>query len=740
MENRSGSVFGVLLCRLLPVVLLLGGSLAACTRGPAATGPYPRFAEFEGRPVGEIRFAGDLVLPRDSLEAITVVHPPRCGIEFIPRWLCLPGLERYELDLEELAGDVIRIQLYYRDHGFYGTRVVPSVDPLGDEQVAVRFAIDPGDRVILTELGVEGTEEILPEEQLVGELPLEVGTPFQRSAFLAAADTLRSLLYRRGYAYADVLRNYSIDTIADIAQAQFVAIPGPRVTVDTILILGADRLERSTIRKQMAVREGEILNLGELSESQRNLYQLNIVNFAAVELAPDSLEVDPDSARATVVVRVVEAAKYLADATLLGYGTIDCLRTGGRLVDRNFLGGGRSMELSASASRIGVGAPLDWGLEGGLCTNLEDDPFSEKVTYRLAADFQQPRLLGTRTQFSANLYAERQAELTAFLREAVGGQLSLSRRLSPRLLLSTILQVERGATEASPAIFCVLFTACIEEDRRTLQDSRWSNTLGLSASWDQTRQAIGGVDGYSLRGGLAWSSPVLLSDDKYLSLFGEGTRYWTLRPGWILAGRLQAGEFLIGSLGFEEGFIPPERRFYGGGPNSVRGFAPNALGPQAYVADDIVTDTLEDGTLDADTVGIDRYPLGGTRIALASAELRFPSPYFSEFLRLAAFVDAGQVWAPGLDVAEAPIRVAAPALYVTPGVGVRITTPIGPIRVDVGYNPYDVQAGPLFLAERDPEGGLTGELILLDERFPDEPEPRSIWDRLQFHIAVGQAF
>src|SRR5690606_17798219 len=118
----------------------------------------------------------------------------------------------------------------------------------------------------------------------------------------------------------------------------------------------------------------------DLTESQRSLYQLGIVNYAAVEIAPDSLQLDPDSTTATVAVRIVEAPKYLTEAAV-GWGQVDCLRTGVRARDRNFFGGGRTMELTAAAAKIGVGAPLDFGLQGSFfCRELENDLFSDEVT------------------------------------------------------------------------------------------------------------------------------------------------------------------------------------------------------------------------------------------------------------------------------------------------------------------------------------------------------------------------
>lgn len=715
--------------------------LPACAQNRAASGPFPSFAEYEGRNVGQVEFVGDLVLPRDSLAAITEAHAPRCTLSFLPRKLCpgFVGMRRYRLDLRELYGDVIRLHLYYRDHGYYGSRVAPAVEPMeSGSDVALRFSIAPGDQVILTDLSVDGTEGILPADEVAGMLPLTEGGPFGRTGFLAAADSLQAILYQRGYAYAQVLRNYSIDTIADIAEVNFQAVPGPVVRVDSLLILGADQLGGSTIRKQVGLREGAVLQRQQLLESQRSLYQLNIVNYAAVEIAPDSMQVDSDSTTASVAIRIVESPKYQMDA-LLGFGTVDCLRTGVRGVDRNFLGGGRTLELSASAAKIGVGAPLDFGLQNSLlCRELDRDPFSDEITYRLGVDFLQPRLLGTRTRLSTSLHAERQSELMLYLRESVGGQVNVSRELGRGLLVGTGIQVERGATAASPAIFCVLFAACTETEQRPLRNSRWTNAATLSATYDRTTSVGQGTRGYQLRTNAVWASPALLSDDRYLSLLGEATGYVSLRPGWTLGARIQAGSFVEGSSAVREGHLPPERRFYAGGPNSVRGFPVNGLGAQTYVMrEDDYNSIVVDGGRPLSDVPIQTFPLGGTQVVVGSIELRSPSPILRQYTRFATFVDVGQVWAAGVDESTGPVSLAGGNLVVTPGFGLRIATPVGPVRVDLGYSAYDLREGPLYLAVEDSQDRLS-DLVLWRDRY--QPRHSGFLDRFQLQIAVGQAF
>ena len=713
--TASRRIVGIFFC-------FVTSMLAGCATRPAANaGPLPRFAEYAGREVGRVELGGEIVLPRDSLEAVLVTKPSRCRLlGFLPFCIGRLGRETYQLNLNELAEDVTRIRLYHRDYGFYGTRVTLNVDPMPRERVSVRFLIEPGSRVTLDLLSVEGTEGIVPQEEIRRRLPLQEGGPFRRIGFLASSDSIRVELLRRGYAYAQVLRNYSLDTIANVATAEYVAVPGPLVRIDSILFYGGERLGERHARRQISIREGDILRTTELNRSQRNLFELGLVNFASVGIAGDTLQLDPDSASATVLVHIVEAPRYLVD-TSAGFGTVDCVRGRASWTDRNFFGGARRFEVSGTVSKIGARAPLDLNLEQGfLCGGARRDTLSNIVDYRLAADFQQPRLFGSRNLFSTRVFAEQVSEMDAYMRRGEGGQFALTREVAPQTLMTATANVENGLTLADPVVFCTGFETCDPEAIEILQERRWSNSIGLTAIQDRSVGDPNPTGGHQVRGALDWASPLFLSDDQYLRFLADGAAYRLLRPGFVLAGRLLVGGFLQGAIGGDD-FIPPDRRFYAGGPNSVRGFRRNELGPRVYVQET----TFEEGE-----VGLREPPIGaatgGTQMLVASVELRMPSPILRQNVRFATFVDAGQVWARGSDLEVSGLKI-------TPGAGVRVATPVGPIRVDAAYNPYVPLPGRLYLADR-----TTGELILFRESY--EPPAPSFWNRIRLHIAVGQAF
>lgn len=708
-------------CGAVPLFAVLA-ALGGCAARGGAADQFPELVEFENRRISDVDFINNEPFREDSLLSITVTRESRCSLLGLP--ICVPftsiGRETHRLSVGTIAADVRRLELFYRGQGFFGTAVSPDVEEDGDD-VRVIFAINRGDAVLLDTIGITGTEPAFAPDSILPHLPLAPGDTFRLPEFAAAADTVLFALQERGHAWAQVLRNYGVDTVTNRASAFIEAVPGPRAIVDSVIVLGADNLGRRATLQQLTLRKGEVLRRRSLVESQRNLYGLELVQFAGVSIAPDTLQLTPfDSTSATIVVRIAEAPVHQVDASV-GYGTVECGRAEVRWVNRSFLGGARRLALTGSVSKLGVGVDR---VNESVCGAFErgDTLIARGLDYRFAATLTQPYFLSPNNRITATLYADRISEPRVFQREAEGGQVAFTRRLGDRTFFSPDLEIVRTRTLASPALYCVAFQVCLPATIDSLAQSQWRNTFGTTFTHDRTDNALDPTRGFRLNATTTWASRALGSDIEYLRFTADGTIVRRLRPGWVGAVIVRLGSFFSTvSLDPSRSFLPPEERFYAGGQNTVRGFSRNALGPGVYV------------TSRADSLGepipeeVEFVPVGGTALTVASAEVRFPSPFLPRILRLAAFVDAGNVGYGNIwDLTRQGWRV-------TPGMGLRLNTPVGPVRLDLGFNPHGPETAPLFYADAE-----TGALIQLQSAFT--PEQPTFLDRLRLHIAVGQPF
>lgn len=712
--QRTG--YYALLCMGL---LLLG--IAACGARSDDLRLEPALAPFVGAEVAQVRFAGGEPFSADTLLQLIQTVPASCN--FLGLSICIPFLEREprgsRLDLDLLQRDVAQLQLFYRQSGYFTARVIPVVRPAADSgEVVVTFVISPGDPVILESLTIEGTEGIL-RPGIYDRIPSRVDSIFDLGDFTASADTIQRELLELGRAYAVVLRNYSADTITRTARASLIAVPGPVVRVDSIIVEGAPNLGRAAVLRQITIRKGELLLHERLQESQRNLYALDIVQFATVTVAPDSLQATPgDSAGTTVLVQITEAPVHLVEAGA-GFGTVDCFRTSAAWTSRSLGGGARRLTLTGAVSKIGLGDPLDFGLGESICRAFAQDTFENTLDYRFTGELVQPWFISPRNRLTLTAYAERVSEPQVYQIEAQGGRFSVLRRLSRFDLLTLLINVEHSRTTASDALFCATFFVCLPADIDSLSQFRWVNTLGANWARDRSNSVLDPTEGYVLRAGLGWATSAVGSQVTFLRGVAEGAAYEPFGSGSVLALHLRLGSFFgTASLAPGSEFIPPEERFFAGGATTVRGYNRNELGPGVYIAS---------GPAFTDTTTITFSPTGGTRLLVANAEVRFPAPIARDILRVVLFLDAGTV------TTEAPVGGSFNKVRFTPGFGVRLHTPVGPIRADVGYNPYLPLTAPLFLPDT-----VTGGLIRVMDRFT--PPPPSFLRRFRLHLAVGQPF
>ncbi|HEU0052379.1 MAG TPA: BamA/TamA family outer membrane protein, partial [Longimicrobium sp.] len=184
-------------------------------------------------------------------------------------------------------------------------------------------------------------------------------------------------------------------------------------------------------------------------------------------------------------------------------------------------------------------------------------------------------------------------------------------------------------------------------------------------------------------------------------------------------------------------------RLFGGGPGGVRGAPTNLLGPRILVVRDDETEALgcevaagacEGVAIDPDAVFV-RSP-GGEALVEGGVEARL---WVTSGILLAAFVDAGALWTGAGD--DAIPGVARSESLVTPGVGIGVNTPAGPIRVDVAYDPSGARRYPLLARD---EGGASytrlGEVIYDPYGFGDPSGAERFFRRLQLQLSMGWGF
>ncbi len=676
--------------------------------------------------IRRLSFDGNSALPDEVLaSAISTSRSTWFARSFLVRWLGL-GEKRY-FDDQEFRRDVVRLEVLYRRSGYPNVEIDTTVrrTPNG---MFINVAIEEGEPIRVRALDILGTDSLPAWLQRVvrRDLPLRQGDAFNRYLMQASADSIDRRLKDRGYPDAVVFTAFESDRDELRAEVQLESVPGRRAVIGDVRVVGAQRVSPSLVRNLLVARGGRRYSQDELLQSQRNLYRSDLFRFATVNI--DSAAYQPGEDSVPLVVQVNEAKPRRIRGGL-GYGTEDCFRGSLGWTSRNFLGGnGRILELDSRVSKVGVGEPLDWGMAENICgTSRGDSVGSARLNYSLGASLRRPAFLSSNNILSVSVYNERRSEFKVYLRRETGTTVTLSRE-SPRrrFPLSLSYNLSYGRTEATDASFCATFNACTPDVVELLRQNRVLATVTGTATiprvnnpLDPSRGSLKSLE-VTVSSRLIGSAPF----QQFTRIVGNSAWYRPLSRSVVFSWRVRGGIIFSPTVDVATqrgSFIQPEERFYAGGPNDVRGFERNELGPVVYVVPSDAVNPVT-GAIDPDEVTV--AASGGNTLAIANVELRVPSPVLGSRFRLAAYVDAGGVWQRGLETSDAVIRV-------TPGVGLRVNTPLGPARLDIAYNPYKLQSGPLFQVGAD--GTLTPvpgrESFVLDRD-----------QRVTYHFAVGQPF
>ena len=725
-------------------------------------------AQSEREDVSSVEFAGNAAFSDAELGSAVFTESSQCPLILAVTTCALGidwGRDRAYYSPRVVEEDVERLKLLYRGHGFRSVEVQAAAEPQSDGSVAVEFRIDEGEPFRIGSINFDG-DSLPPELGADANLAVRPGDPLSFLLLNETTDTLTRRLRNAGYASAVVLRRYLLPAGSDTATVTYEVELGPVSRFGPVEVAGNRLLDDQAILGRLPFREGELYRENLIQEGLRSLHELDVVARAAVDL--DSTRVRSDS---IVPMRVsVEEGDLRRVRAGAGFNNAECLNVEGRWASRSFFGGGRVLQTQALVSNL----LADRLQATRLCAEAGTGRFG-RVNWLLRADFAQPSFLSPRMSLAAGFFAERRSRKNLFVRDAVGLDMGLVRRVGRNSVFNIRLRPEINRLDAAEVILCAAFLACSPTDVEALSSNNLLSPAAISFNQDETDDLFNPKGGFRTAFDLEFAGRLTGSDYAYLRAFADGSIYSRIDRRTVLAFRIRAGRIrsggFLGSLSFggaRSEVVPSQKRFYGGGATSVRGFAQSTLGPRSLSVSveellrrrdgeptclpAAVLELTCDGSKLANADVYQVRPVGGLAIFEASAELRFGA---GGPLSGAAFLDLGQVW---------PRRMTLADLEFAPGVGIRYNTLFGPVRLDVAYSfrskeplqvvtsqirPYDPsvdsEADRIDISEANRPAEyidwvVTQNLAALSPRVLFGDDAGFSLRRFQVHFSIGQAF
>jgi outer membrane protein assembly complex protein YaeT len=584
-----------------------------------------------------------------------------------------------------LDRDVQSIQELYRSNGFRDVKVAPRVirgDRGKSQDVAVVLKIEEGRQILVGDLELSGVDLKLVDE-VTTLITSRSGQPYSTSNIALDRDAILGYYFNNGYPEAifDTQIKPGVDDTH--VNLKYVVDEGRRVFARALLVNGLQATRPSLVSRRLTIQPGDPLSQSAIVETQRRLYDLGI--FSTVEVAvqnPEGIERSK-----YVVLQAEEARRYTLN---LGFGAEI-----GRI-------GGSQTSFDAPAGSPGVSPRALIGISRlnmfGLGHTASVTGRVSTVQQRVLASYLAPQFQGhDNLSLSISQLFDRSSDIRTFTSQRFEASVQLTQKLSRASLLEYRVAIRQVSIDPS--------TLKISPDLIPVY-SVPVRTAIVSATWIQDRRddPLESTRGVFNTVDLGVAPPVFTSGTYYTRLVLKNSTYHQVARDVILARTTSFGWL----HNFSSNPVPLPELFFAGGNTTNRGFPENQSGPR-----DPITG----------------FPLGGEAFLFFGTELRFP--VVGKTLGGVLFHDMGNSFASLSDLSfryRQRDRQDFNYMVHSFGIGLRYRTPIGPVRVDLGYAPNSTRFTGYTGTQEELINGATQLTV------PQRVNP------FQFFFSLGQTF
>ncbi|HKN62325.1 MAG TPA: POTRA domain-containing protein [Candidatus Acidoferrales bacterium] len=592
-----------------------------------------------------------------------------------------------------LRADIDSIRALYISNGFRDVQVNTQTDDnyRGKKgNLFITFNTVEGAQTRVASLEIEGNKAIATDA-LLAVVGSTRGQPYSTEDVASDRNNILALYYDDGFPKARFQEEVSPDAASGsaptgAAQSDRVRIvyhisEGARVEVAKVLLTGYQYTRPGIIARQVQVKPEGPLREGDVVDTQRRLYNLGV--FTRVQIAPQNPDgTDPNK---VVVVDAQEGHRYT-----IGYGFgFEVQRIGASCNTSS-----TTTTCDPNATEIGSSPRVIFEIARsnmfGRAQTLSFRARASTLEYRAALGYTANNFL-TNSNLSLQLtgFAEKTQDVTTFTSTRYEGALQLAQKVSPwSALLYRYFYRHVSAANLKVEL----------EEVPLLSQPTLVSGFGITYARDRRDNAGDPTRGTFNTADVSVAATSLASSASFFRGFYQNSSYTTFGRAFVFARSLRFGveepfgNTIEGNGPFnpaqctttqvapDQEVIPLPERFFAGGGTSLRGFGLNEAGPR-----DPCTG----------------FPVGGLALLVFNQELRFPMklPFIGNRLGGTIFYDGGNVYTdlnhinfhwspPSVTIPQGSSSFLATELNYfshTVGFGFRYPTPVGPVRIDLGY-------------------------------------------------------
>jgi outer membrane protein insertion porin family len=536
---------------------------------------------------------------------------------------------------EQFDEDLERVKAFYQKNGYLDVKVEYRLDTDAQGYIYLRLLIDEGKQYTVGRIAIRGNDKFSTEE-VAGSLKtcLE-GLVFTYDALKEDVSNIQGYYFGKGYIFVQLKETTSLDSVSGKVEITYDIVENDIAFVDRIDIRGNIKTQDKVVRRELRIKPGERFDGDKLKRSKERLYNLGFFEEVNYDTEPGS-----EANQRNLVVDVKEA-KTGSFSFGGGYSSIDQLIGFVEIEQKNF-------DWRNLKTFTGAGQDLKLRAEMG------------SVRQNLELSFTEPWIFDHPVSFGFDVYKRTHDKEEnvgyGYVEERLGGDLRLGKEFSEF--------IKGGMTYRLEEVKISDVDATAQADLKSEEGKNHISSMEFVLTRDTTDNVFNPTRGLVLSGSYEVAGGPFGGDKDFNKIFTLASQYFPLFGKSVLQLQARAG---VAQPFNGQQKVPIYERFYAGGANTIRGYEERSVGP----IDPVTTD-----------------PIGGESIFVANAEITVP---LVDFIKGAVFIDTGNVWSRLEDFGDGGFKTGI-------GLGVRVKTPIGPLKLDYGI-PLERQPG-----KKDREG------------------------------------
>ncbi|MBU4444762.1 MAG: outer membrane protein assembly factor BamA [Candidatus Marinimicrobia bacterium] len=528
-----------------------------------------------------------------------------------PSTLIAPVYYNNELFQSDLAG----IPLFYQQNGYLEARFTDynvNIDSI-KKSVKINFIIDEGELTRIEGISILNNA-VISDQDIQKIISVKEGNAFKSREIENSTLAILRKYAEIGYLDTDINPNIRINSQSHTALIDFIIDEKTQYHIGNISITGLEKTKSNILLRELNFNEGEIVNYSKLLQSQRQLYLTGL--FQSVFIRPVTTEANlPDTKDILIEAKEITYGEFNVS---VGSGTVEYLRVKTEILYTNLWGTGQKIGLATKLSYV------DHGINRGI-----ELSFTEPWTFRTRWRTDQTSTWEYLNEPGYNL-------------ERLGARIAVGRKFMYRS--NSTISYRHENNQLSQKIANI--PADMESKIRALK---------LSLVFDNRDNLFNTSKGSYLEFSNEMAGSFMYGTNSFFRSNLRLKHFFSTEKGTVWGSSLDLG-WIDAARGFAT--VPLNERFYAGGPNALRAFDYQRVGPLSVS-------------------GNKRIPLGG-RYQFVWNVIEIRRPVYKSF-GLEAFVDLGNVWDAPRDVAITDIRHSV-------GAGIRYNSPIGLARLDYAVN------------------------------------------------------